>query len=87
MVKPLHLGNAARNGIIAAELSLMGFTANPEILDHHGGFFGALTAAETREKLRQELQVLAARNRFQSLPMSLQLATRGRRDYQDCGTP
>ena len=48
MVKPLHLGNAARNGILAAELSAMGFTANPEILDEHGGFFGRLTAEDTK---------------------------------------
>ena len=27
MVKPLHLGNAARNGIVAAELAAAGFTA------------------------------------------------------------
>ena len=30
MVKPLHLGNAARNGIMAAELAAIGFTANAE---------------------------------------------------------
>jgi 2-methylcitrate dehydratase PrpD len=51
MVKPLHLGNAAKNGVMAADLAAAGFTANPEILDEQGGLFGALTAAEARETL------------------------------------
>jgi 2-methylcitrate dehydratase PrpD len=51
MVKPLHLGNAAKNGIMAAELAASGFTANPEILDQQGGLFGALTATETQATL------------------------------------
>ena len=51
MVKPLHLGNAARNGIMATELAAAGFTANPEIFDQQGGFFGALKEEETSEKL------------------------------------
>jgi 2-methylcitrate dehydratase PrpD len=51
MVKPLHIGNAARNGIVAAELSALGFTANPNIFDQQGGFFAELTAADTRETL------------------------------------
>src|SRR6266542_4411440 len=51
MVKPLHIGNAARNGIVATELATLGFTANSNIFDQQGGFFGALTAADTRETL------------------------------------
>ena len=42
MVKPLHLGSAARNGILAAELAAAGFTANPEILDEKGTYFNQL---------------------------------------------
>lgn len=39
MTKPLHVGNAARSGQEAAELSLGGFTANDEILElEFGGF-------------------------------------------------
>jgi len=51
MVKPLHVGNAARNGIVATELATLGFTANSNIFDQQAGFFGALTAADTRETL------------------------------------
>jgi 2-methylcitrate dehydratase PrpD len=51
MVKPLHISNAARNGIVAAELAALGFTANSNIFEQQGGFFGALTAADTRETL------------------------------------
>jgi aconitate decarboxylase len=45
MVKPLHIANAARNGIVAAELASLGFTANTSIFDQHGGFFSALAPA------------------------------------------
>jgi 2-methylcitrate dehydratase PrpD len=33
MTKPLHAGNAARNGVVAAELAANGFTSNSTILD------------------------------------------------------
>jgi 2-methylcitrate dehydratase PrpD len=68
MVKPLHLGNAARNGIVAAELSLMGFTANPEIFDQHGGFFGALSSGEAREKLGRRFRFLQPGIAFKAYP-------------------
>lgn len=38
MTKPMHAGNAARNGVIAAELAFLGFTANCAILDSENGF-------------------------------------------------
>jgi 2-methylcitrate dehydratase PrpD len=44
MVKPLHLGSAARNGILAAELAAAGFTANPEILDEEGIYLNQLAS-------------------------------------------
>jgi 2-methylcitrate dehydratase PrpD len=46
MVKPLHIANAARNGIVAAELATLGFTANTSIFDQHGGFFSALAPGD-----------------------------------------
>jgi 2-methylcitrate dehydratase PrpD len=58
MVKPLHLGNAARNGIMAAELASMGFTGNPNIFDQQGGFFSALKEEETSEKLGKTFRFL-----------------------------
>ena len=68
MVKPLHLGNAARNGIIAAEFASMGFTANPKIFDQRGGFFSALTAEETSEKLGKSFRFLHPGIAFKAYP-------------------
>ncbi len=39
MVKPLHVGQAARDGLLAARLAGDGFTANPGALEHKQGFF------------------------------------------------
>uniref|UniRef100_A0AAQ4RDM0 Aconitate decarboxylase 1 n=1 Tax=Gasterosteus aculeatus aculeatus TaxID=481459 RepID=A0AAQ4RDM0_GASAC len=36
--KPLHVGNAARRGLEAAQLARMGLEGNPDILDVSGGF-------------------------------------------------
>jgi len=68
MVKPLHLGNAARNGIMAAELASIGFTANPNILDQRGGFFNALKAEEVREKLGKSFRFVQPGIAFKAYP-------------------
>jgi 2-methylcitrate dehydratase PrpD len=39
MTKPLHVGRAAENGIVAAELASLGFTADSDALDGQWGFF------------------------------------------------
>lgn len=39
MTKPMHVGQCARNGVMAALLSREGFTASPEALEHRQGFF------------------------------------------------
>lgn len=39
MTKPLHVGRAASNGVIAAELAARGFTAGADALDGPWGFF------------------------------------------------
>jgi 2-methylcitrate dehydratase PrpD len=39
MTKPLHAGEAARNGVEAAQLAQRGFTADPHILDSRFSFF------------------------------------------------
>lgn len=39
MTKPLHVGRAAENGIVAAELAAAGFTADGAALDGRWGFF------------------------------------------------
>ena len=39
MSKPLHSGNAARNGVMATLLGGHGFTAQPNALEGHSGYF------------------------------------------------
>lgn len=39
MTKPLHVGRAAQNGVVAAELAARGFTGGKEALDPPWGFF------------------------------------------------
>lgn len=41
MTKPLHVGQCARNGLMAAQLAAGGFTANPGALEHQQGYFEA----------------------------------------------
>ncbi len=41
MSKPLHAGNAARNGILAARLGGRGFTAHPQAMERRSGYFAA----------------------------------------------
>lgn len=41
MAKPFHAGRAAENGVIAAELAALGWTASEEILEARHGFFHA----------------------------------------------
>jgi 2-methylcitrate dehydratase PrpD len=41
MVKPLHSGRAAENGLVAADLAAMGLTASPTILEGARGFYAA----------------------------------------------
>jgi 2-methylcitrate dehydratase PrpD len=43
MTKALHIGNAARNGIVSAELAKTGFTADTDIFDGKGGFVDVYT--------------------------------------------
>ncbi|MBI4540088.1 MAG: MmgE/PrpD family protein [Gemmatimonadetes bacterium] len=42
MTKPLHAGRAAENGVRAADLAAIGFTANESALDGQWGFFQVL---------------------------------------------
>jgi 2-methylcitrate dehydratase PrpD len=39
MSKPLHSGHAAQKGVLAAMLGARGFTAHPEALERHDGYF------------------------------------------------
>ena len=68
MVKPLHVGNAARNGIVSAELAALGFTANPNIFDQQGGFFGALTDANPQRILGMKFRFSEPGIAFKAYP-------------------
>lgn len=46
MTKPLHVGRAAQNGVIAAELAAAGFTGGGAALDPPWGFFAAFSHGE-----------------------------------------
>jgi 2-methylcitrate dehydratase PrpD len=46
MVKPLHAGMAARNGLMAARLARRGFTASADALDGPQGYLAAMDAQQ-----------------------------------------
>jgi len=45
MTKPLHVGHAARNGLLAAMLAREGFTAGNDAFEHKQGFFNVYNGA------------------------------------------
>jgi len=47
MVKPLHVGQTARNGLLAVLLAEAGYDANPAALEHKQGFFHAFNGPGT----------------------------------------
>ena len=55
MTKPFHAGRAAENGVVAAEIAALGFTASPNGLEADRGFFraagGGFDAAAIDRKL------------------------------------
>ena len=62
MTKPLHAGNAARNGVLASTLASRGFTADETIFSATGGFAEAYDLppgclASAAEKLRERLKI------------------------------
>jgi 2-methylcitrate dehydratase PrpD len=46
MTKPLHVGRAAENGVVAAELAARGFTGGKDALDPPWGFFQTFSHGE-----------------------------------------
>jgi 2-methylcitrate dehydratase PrpD len=52
MTKPLHVGQCARNGLLAALLVQQGFTANPGALEHRQGFLEVFNGAGTYDPAR-----------------------------------
>lgn len=47
MTKPLHVGQCARSGLMAALLARDGFTANLEIFEHQQGYFATFNGSGT----------------------------------------
>jgi 2-methylcitrate dehydratase PrpD len=52
MTKPLHVGQTARNGLLAALLAERGYTGNPHALDHKQGFLHVFNGAGTFDAAR-----------------------------------
>jgi len=65
MTKPLHAGQAARNGVVAALLAARGFTANPAALEAEKGlselfgFGDAITGLRLKDALGQPFHFLS----------------------------
>ena len=51
MTKPLHVGRAAENGVVAAELASRGFTGGDDGLDGQWGFFQVLGGGADLDRL------------------------------------
>src|SRR5258706_15033506 len=55
MTKPFHAGRAAENGVIAAEIAALGFTASPNGLEADRGFFRAAGGGYSPEMIDGQL--------------------------------
>ncbi len=55
MTKPFHAGRAAENGVVAAELAALGFTASPNGLEADRGFFRAAGGGYSPEMIAGKL--------------------------------
>lgn len=53
MTKPLHVGRAAENGVLAASLAQRGYTADPQALDGRWGFPAVLAGGMDASKVGQ----------------------------------
>jgi len=55
MTKPFHAGRAAENGVVAAEMAALGFTASPTGLEADRGFFRAAGGGYSPEMIEGKL--------------------------------
>ncbi|HSN19559.1 MAG TPA: MmgE/PrpD family protein [Usitatibacter sp.] len=55
MTKPFHAGRAAENGVVAAEIAALGFTASPNGLEADRGFFRAAGGGHSAEMIEGKL--------------------------------
>ena len=73
MTKPLHCGNAARNGVLAAMLGKSGYTANPAAFEGRNGYFqsfsrGVEVELDVFKDFGTRYDLLAGRHRFKPYP-------------------
>ena len=61
MVKPLHAGMAARNGVMAARLAQAGFTASEQAIDGPQGYLTAMDSERPASALTDALADLGSR--------------------------
>ena len=73
MTKPLHAGNAARNGVLAATLGKAGYTANPAAIEGRNGYFqsfarGIDVSYDGFKDLGSRYDLVSGRYRFKPYP-------------------
>jgi 2-methylcitrate dehydratase PrpD len=73
MTKPLHAGNAARNGVLAATLGKAGYTANPAAFEGRNGYFrtfarGVDVSLEGFKDFGSRYDLVSGRYRFKPYP-------------------
>jgi 2-methylcitrate dehydratase PrpD len=73
MTKPLHAGNAARNGVLAATLGKSGYTANPAAFEGRNGYFqtfarGVDVSYAGFKDLGSRYDLISGRYRFKPYP-------------------
>ncbi|MEO9191093.1 MAG: MmgE/PrpD family protein [Acetobacteraceae bacterium] len=78
MVKPLHVGQCARNGLLAALLAEAGYDANPAALEHKQGFLNAYNGAGNYDA---ELMFANWAN-----PLEVTSPTMGLKQFPCCGS-
>jgi 2-methylcitrate dehydratase PrpD len=73
MSKPLHCGNAARNGVMAALLGKSGFTSNPAAIEGRHGYLNSIgrdlpVSVEAFKDLGRRYDLVEGRHRFKPYP-------------------
>ncbi|MGH6770373.1 MAG: MmgE/PrpD family protein, partial [Xanthobacteraceae bacterium] len=73
MTKPLHCGNAARNGVLAAVLGKSGYTANAAVFEGRNGYFqsfsrGVEVSLDGFKDFGSRYDLVSGRYRFKPYP-------------------
>ncbi len=71
MTKPLHVGRAAQNGVVAAELAASGFTGGHDALDPPWGFFQIFSFGKGFDRAIASSACSATRTRSSSPGVSI----------------